>query len=104
MSSILILRTQVRAFSSLLLERAGLLEMGETIDAIKEPRQEKKDAESAEESAEERREKEITQRYAKTDEKILDMNVILMYKKLVEGLVYSPPDCDKYLGLDAQPL
>ena len=31
------------------------------------------------------------------------MNVIVVYKKLVQGLVYSPPDCDKYLALDAKP-
>ena len=34
---------------------------------------------------------------------ILNLNVILVYKKLVQGLIYSPPDCDKYLGLDANP-
>ena len=39
-----------------------------------------------------------------TDEKILALNVILVYKKVVQGLIYSPPDCDKYLALDAKPL
>ena len=34
---------------------------------------------------------------------ILDLNVILVYKKLVQGLIYSPSDCDKYLALDASP-
>ena len=45
----------------------------------------------------------ITKRYAETDEKILALNVILVYKKVVQGLIYSPPDCDKYLALDAEP-
>ena len=44
------------------------------------------------------------QRYAETDEAILKLNVILVYKKVVQGLIYSPPDCDKHLGLDAEPL
>ena len=68
--------------------------------AIKEPHQDKEDAESAEEG----RVQEIRQRYAETDEKILALNVILVYKKVVQGLIYSPPDSDKYLGLDAEPL
>ena len=38
----------------------------------------------------------------KSDEEILKLNVIIVYKKLVQGLVYSPPDCDKYLALDAE--
>ena len=58
-----------------------------------------KDAEKAEEG----RVQEIRQRYAETDEKILALNVILVYKKVVQGLIYSPPDCDKYLALDAKP-
>ena len=37
------------------------------------------------------------------DEKILELNVVLVYKRLVQGLIYSPPDCDKYLALDAKP-
>ena len=45
----------------------------------------------------------ITKRHAETDEKILALNVILVYKKVVQGLIYSPPDCDKYLALDAKP-
>ena len=43
------------------------------------------------------------QRYEKTNEAILELNVILVYKKVVQGLIYSPPDCDKYLALDAKP-
>ena len=39
---------------------------------------------------------------AETDEAILELNVILVYKKLVQGLIYSPPDCDKHLALDAK--
>jgi hypothetical protein len=42
-------------------------------------------------------------RLLETSDDILDLNVILVYKKLVQGLIYSPPDCDKYLGLDANP-
>ena len=38
---------------------------------------------------------------AKTDEAIMELNVILVYKKLVQGLIYSPPDCDRFLALDA---
>ena len=38
-----------------------------------------------------------------TNEAILKLNVIIVYKKLVQGLIYSPPDCDKYLALDAKP-
>ena len=38
-----------------------------------------------------------------TNEAILELNVIIVYKKLVQGLIYSPPDCDKYLALDAKP-
>ena len=37
------------------------------------------------------------------DKEIMKLNVIVVYKKLVQGLVYSPPDCDKYLALDAKP-
>ena len=39
----------------------------------------------------------------KSDEEILKLNVVLVYKRLVQGLIYSPPDCDKYLALDAKP-
>ena len=39
----------------------------------------------------------------KTNQAILELNVIIVYKKLVQGLIYSPPDCDKYLALDAEP-
>ena len=38
-----------------------------------------------------------------TNQAILELNVIIVYKKLVQGLIYSPPDCDKYLALDAKP-
>ena len=38
-----------------------------------------------------------------TNKAILELNVITVYKKLVQGLIYSPPDCDKYLALDAKP-
>ena len=38
-----------------------------------------------------------------TNKAILELNVIIVYKKLVQGLIYSPPDCDKYLALDAKP-
>ena len=37
-----------------------------------------------------------------SSDEILDLNVILVYKKLVQGLIYSPPDCDKHLALDAK--
>merc|ERR1740139_1341935 len=43
----------------------------------------------------------IIERYTKTDKAILELNVILVYKKVVQGLIYSPPDCEKYLALDA---
>ena len=38
-----------------------------------------------------------------TNEAILELNMIIVYKKMVQGLIYSPPDCDKYLALDAEP-
>ena len=47
---------------------------------------------------------ETTEGRKKSDEEILELNVILVYKKVVQGLIYSPPDCDKYLALDAKPL
>ena len=69
------LSTQAGAFVPRLLEQAGLLDISEdTADGRK-----------------------------KSDEEILKLNVIIVYKKLVQGLVYSPPDCDKYLALDAKP-
>ena len=55
------------------------------------------------EKAKERQKKAVMQRYEKTSEAILKLNVILVYKKVVQGLIYSPPDCDKYLALDAEP-
>ena len=36
-----------------------------------------------------------------SSDNILDLNVIVVYKKLVQGLIYSPPDCDRFLALDA---
>ena len=55
------------------------------------------------EKAKERQKKAVMQRYEKTSEAILKLNVILVYKKVVQGLIYSPPDCDNYLALDAKP-
>ena len=55
------------------------------------------------EKAKERQKKAVMQRYEKTSEAILKLNVILVYKKVVQGLISSPPDCDKYLALDAKP-
>ena len=98
-------RAQAGAFLPKLLEHAGLL---------KEAKPTKNAGEDAEESAktivgqsaekaEENRKRAIMQRYTKTDEAILELNAILVYKKVVQGLIYSPPDCDKYLALDAKP-
>ena len=88
-------RAQAGAFLPKLLEQAGLLkeaeESAETIVG--------EDAEKAEEG----RKQAVMHRYETTDEKILALNVILVYKKVVQGLIYSPPDCDKYLALDAKP-
>ena len=39
---------------------------------------------------------------AETDKAISELNVILVYKKLVQGLIYSPPECEKLLALDAK--
>jgi hypothetical protein len=69
------LSTQAGAFLPRLLEHAGLLETSKTHEKTNE----------------------------ETNEAILDLNVIIVYKKLVQGLIYSPPDCDKYLALDAKP-
>ena len=69
------LNKQAGAFLPRLLEHAGLLE-------------------TSAETAEGR---------MKSEEEILKLNVIIVYKKLVQGLIYSPPDCDKYLALDAKP-
>ena len=92
------LHAQAGAFLPRLLEQAGLLKKAaETTEAIKEPRQDKEDAESAEEG----RKNAVMQQYEKTNEAILQLNVILVYKKVVQGLIYSPPDCEKYLWLDA---
>ena len=98
-------RAQAGAFLPKLLEQAGLmLKEAKPIKGTGEDAEEsaetvEKDAEKAEEG----RVQEIRQRHAETDEKILALNVILVYKKVVQGLVYSPPDCDKYLALDAKP-
>jgi hypothetical protein len=45
---------------------------------------------------------ETSESAEETNEAILELNVIIVYKKLVQGLIYSPPDCDKYLALDAK--
>ena len=88
-------RAQAGAFLPKLLEQAGLVlkedakVSAETIG---------KDTEKAEEG----RKKAVMQRYAKTDKAVLKLNVVLVYKKVVQGLIYSPPDCDKYLALDAK--
>ena len=95
LSSVYPERAQAGAFLPKLLEQAGLLkeaeESAETIVG--------EDAEKAEEG----RKQAVMHRYETTDEKILALNVILVYKKVVQGLIYSPPDCDKYLALDAKP-
>ena len=88
-------RAQAGVFLPKLLDQAGLLkeaeESAETIVG--------EDAEKAEEG----RKQAVMHRYKKTDAKILALNVILVYKKVVQGLIYSPPDCDKFLALDAEP-
>ena len=88
-------RAQAGAFLPKLLEQAGLLKEAE------------KSAElvvgAHAEKAEESRKKAVMQRYEKTNESILELNVIPVYKKVVQGLIYSPPDCEKYLALDAKP-
>ena len=89
-------RAQAGAFLPKLLEQAGLLK--EAAEESAKPVV-GEDAEKAEES----RKKAVMQRYEKTNEAILELNVILVYKKVVQGLIYSPPDCDKYLALDAKP-
>ena len=83
----------------MLLEQAGLLKEDAGMDV-------KESAETVEEDAEKAKKgrvQAIKQRYAKTDKAISELNVILVYKKVVQGLAYSPPDCDKYLALDAKP-
>ena len=88
-------RAQAGAFLPKLLEQAGLLkEAEESAETIVGD-----DAEKAKEG----RKQAVVQRYEKTNEAILELNVILVYKKVVQGLIYSPPDCDKYLALDAKP-
>ena len=92
LSSIPVLRAQAGAFLPDLLERQlpSLFTESDSLDELDNTTVEGRDA--------------ITKRYAETDEKILALNVILVYKKVVQGLIYSPPDCDKYLALDAKPL
>ena len=98
-------RAQAGAFLPKLLEQAGLLkEAKPTKDAGGDAEKSAETVGQDAEKAEERRVQEIVQRYAKTDKAISELNVILVYKKVVQGLIYSPPDCDKYLGLDAEPL
>ena len=110
---------QAGAFLPKLLEQAGLLKeatstKGAEKDAmvsvvtvlhayllrLKGSDLEREDAEKSEED----RKQAVMQRYAETDKAVLKLNVILVYKKVVQGLIYSPPDCDKHLGLDAEPL
>ena len=92
LSSIPVPRAQAGAFLPELLERQlpSLFAESGSFDELDNTTVEGRDA--------------ITKRYAETDEEILALNVILVYKKVVQGLIYSPPDCDKYLGLDAEPL
>jgi len=71
--SLATLSTQAGAFLPRLLEDTGLLQ---TSDETAEGRE-------------------------KSNEELMKLNVIVVYKKLVQGLIYSPPDCDKYLALDA---
>ena len=109
-------RAQAGAFLPKLLEQAGLLKEAKTTKGARNNAQEiantvqKATEESTEtvwedaEKVEETRKQAVMQRYAETDEAILKLNVILVYKKVVQGLIYSPPDCDKHLGLDAEPL
>ena len=91
LSSIPVLRAQAGAFLPELLERQlpSLFSESDSLGELDNTTVEGRDA--------------ITKRHAETDEKILALNVILVYKKVVQGLVYSPPDCDKYLALDAKP-
>ena len=95
---------QAGAFLPKLLEQAGLLKEAETTnDAGGDAEESAKTVGEEAEKAEEGREQEIMRRYAETDEAISKLNVVLVYKKVVQGLIYSPPDCDKYLALDAKP-
>ena len=108
-------RAQAGAFLPKLLEQAGLLKEAKTTKDAGENAQEtantveKATEESTEtvgedaEKVEETRKQAVMQRYAETDKAISELNVILVYKKVVQGLIYSPPDCDKYLALDAEP-
>ena len=89
-------RAQAGAFLPKLLEQAGLV-LKEDAKVSAETVGE--DAEKAEES----RKKAVMQRYATMNEAILELNVVLGYKKVVQWRIYSPPDCDKYLALDAKP-
>ena len=98
-------RAQAGAFLPKLLEQAGLLKEAETTkDAGKDAKESAETVvEEDAEKVEEGRKQAVMQRYEKTNEAILELNVILVYKKVVQGLIYSPPDCDKYLALDAEP-
>ena len=98
-------RAQAGAFLPKLLEQAGLLKEAKTTKGAEESTETDSGEELVEdvEKAEEDRKQAVMQRYAETDEKILALNVILVYKKVVQGLIYSPPDYDKYLALDAKP-
>ena len=97
-------RAQAGAFLPKLLEQAGLLKEAETTnDAGGDAEESAKAVGEEAEKAEDGRVQEIMRRYAETDEAISKLNVILVYKKVVQGLIYSPPDGDKYLALDAKP-
>ena len=108
-------RAQAGAFLPKLLEQAGLLKEAKTTMSARDDAQEtantveKATEESTEtvgedaEKVEETQKQAVMQRYAETDKAVLKLNVILVYKKVVQGLIYSPPDCDKYLALDAKP-
>ena len=85
LSSIPVLRAQAGAFLPKLLEQAELLKGAETTKSVLPG------AEKVEEDAE------------KEDKAISELNVILVYKKMVQGLIYSPPDCEKHLALGAKP-
>ena len=93
-------RAQAGAFLPKLLEHAGLLKEDTGEDAEESA---KTIVGQSAEKAEENRKQAVMQRYMKTDEAISELNAILVYKKVVQGLIYSPPDCDKYLALDAKP-
>ena len=36
------------------------------------------------------------------DTEVMAIDVILVYKKMVQGLIYSPPESQKYLAMDVR--